>query len=354
MHCYKKQRICVKNRKRGQDKSANPRKGREAILSIDDLPRDVWSIITSFLNLEDLRNLSLTKKTIYRNIRIALVNRYRWKIVDREWYTRNYEWTQYIRIVLVEDPYLLRETDLFTDIKLDETYNSSINTVQWPLQLQKLHLGRDFNQLLDLSRIPNLRNLHLGMVFNQPFDLAGIPNLQKLHLGVLFNRPLDLFRVPNLQELDLGVHFNQPLDLSQVPNLQKLHLGYEFNQPLDLAGIPNLQKLHLGVVFNRPLDLVGVPNLQNLHLGRDFNQPLDLSGILNLRNLHLGWNFNQPLDLSQVPNLQNLRLGWNFNQLLDLSQILNSQKIELSFATQRQLLHNIPQNVKIELNLNFE
>ncbi len=112
-----------------------------------------------------------------------------------------------------------------------------------------LHL-KDCDDVLELSKLTNLRSLTFDSDFNQPVD--NLPDtLTSLTFDSDFNQPVD--KLPStLTSLTFDHDFNQSVD--NLPStLKSLTFGWEFKQPVD--NLPStLKSLTFERKFNQPVD----------------------------------------------------------------------------------------------------
>ena len=241
-------------------------------IDLSQMPRDVWDLVSRFLSLEDLKNLSQVNKKLVDRMRVLMMSRYRFVVPGTLEDFRALGWTracQNIRLTQPKSVFELAESDVFVDIEFPFYFNESVEKCAWPHRLTHLEFGWDFKQ--PVNRLPaSLTHLTFGRNFNQPVD-----------------------RLPaSLTHLTFKYFFNQPVD--RLPaSLTHLTFGWEFNQPVDRLPA-SLTHLTFGDDFNQSVDHLPA-SLTYLTFGDDFNQPV---GNLpaSLTHLTFGWDFNQPVD----------------------------------------------------------
>ena len=282
------QLIGVKTRKRDR----SPEKEEKPI----SLTKDAMSVVLQFLELEDLKNVSLASRKMTQLARQAMINNYTWdytpemmqKIRPKMIVVRSEWFEQYL-----EDPNIF-ETNLITHVHFE---------------LDNLHIG-------NLMKVPDsIESVVFSNVTADIIDLSGNTYLTEVDFEETeehedgFNGILLL--PSSVTHLDLGPGFNQPIGLP--PNLN--YLGFNegifnsvFNQPFP-EGLPStLKQLHLGGDYNQLLNLPR--GLEIFHMGADFNQPVQLPD--GLRQFIMGHDFNQPI---HIPNsVEWLVFGASFNQ----------------------------------------
>jgi hypothetical protein len=247
------------------------REREEVGIDITYFKRDLWNKIAQYLNVQDVKNLSLVSQQMLYNMRHVMFMRFRFVVDDLDTFRTIYffPFIQNICLQNLKDVKKLQRSDKFMDIIFPHFFNSGIMNIQWPERLTHLTFEGKFNQPVD--KLPgSLTHLSFGYKFNQPVD-----------------------RLPNsLTHLTFEGHFNQPVD--RLPGfLTHLKFAWDFDQSVDR--LPNsLTHLTFRGKFNQPVDkLPG--SVTHLTFGYYFNQPVDnLPG--SLTHLRLGWFFNQPVD----------------------------------------------------------
>lgn len=208
----------------------------EQITTDDDYlskkPKEVLQLLLQWLKLDDLRNVSLVNRTMYRNARLAQLRSFNiiWRVPRSD-----------------EDRQVLK--DLHPHALEVETAEE----LQWVMQ----HLA------------PHVLKLHFDAAFDSPVDDLP-PNVEELSFIGAFNQPLD--RLPSkLTKLTIISNFNRPLD--HLPqSLKHLSVGDEFNQTLD--NLPRgLETLDIFGEFNHPLRNLP-PSLQMMQIPHDYPWPL--------------------------------------------------------------------------------
>jgi hypothetical protein len=176
------------------------------------MPRDVFDLVSRFLSLDDLKNLSRVNKKLVERMRTLMMSRYRFVVPGTLEDFRALEWTracQNICLIQPKSVFELLESDVYVDIVFPDLFNEAVENCTWPQRLTHLTFGHWFNRPVD--RLPaSLTHLTFGVHFNQPVD-----------------------RLPaSLTHLTFGDNFNQPVD--RLPaSLTHLTFGYDFNQPVD-------------------------------------------------------------------------------------------------------------------------
>lgn len=159
-------------------------------INVNKVPIDVWDIVTKYLTLQDLKNLSEANKTLLKSMRRVMLMRYRFVVDDYRAFRLHpmFAFVQHLRLLRAKDVYLLQSTDKFRSLVLPEKFNSSLSDVTWPERCLELTFGDDFNQPVD--NLPqSLTHLTFGHDFNQPVD--NMPqSLTHLTFGDRFNQPV--------------------------------------------------------------------------------------------------------------------------------------------------------------------
>jgi hypothetical protein len=206
------------------------REGKMREIDLTQMPRDVWDLVSQFLSLEDLKNLSQVNRVLVHRMRVLMMSKYRFVVSGSLADFRALGWTRAclnIRIERSESVFQLSEDDVFVDIVLSEDFNLRPDEdISWPSRLTHLTFGYWFNQPVD--HLPaSLTHLEFGYWFDQPVDHLPA-SLTQLTLRGRFNQPVD--RLPaSLTHLTLKGRFNQPVD--HLPaSLTHLEFGYSFNQ----------------------------------------------------------------------------------------------------------------------------
>ncbi|CAK9026545.1 unnamed protein product [Durusdinium trenchii] len=257
---------------------------------------------------------------------------------------------QHLSFGEAEDQLDLRQLDIPTlkSLQLGSRFNQSLEQERqmliqmtlpaiesrFPESLEVLTFGRDFNQPLGITlstRTPRLRTLMLGRDFDQSLQGSFLPNsLERLTFGARFDQSL-ISRVSGmlrgvlpkgLLHLTLGLRFNQSLEHVSWPcQLQTLSFGDLFNQRLPASSLPpTLQRLRFGAHFNEPLRCLSssegvLRGLQCLGLGVHYQQVEGMQWC-NLEELQLGNLHLETLSHWNLPQLQRLTLSGRFNQPL--------------------------------------
>lgn len=128
----------------------------------------------------------------------------------------------------------------------------------------------EFNSSIDLSN-SNVKYLKFGYLFDQPINKENCPStLEKLYLGRNFNQRID--NLPdNLIKLDMSNNVSFTHTINCLPSsLRKIYFGKKFNHSVDfIKSNRNLTHLTFGDIFNYPL--VFLPKLIYLELGENYN-----------------------------------------------------------------------------------
>jgi hypothetical protein len=217
---------------------------------MEALTRDIWNHITQFLDIEDVKNLCLTSRQMFYNMRHIMCMQYRFIIDDLDTFRtlHFFSSSQNIWLRNEDDVIKLQTSDRFCDIILPPYFDFRLDTISWPSRLTHLTFGRDFNH--PVGNLPkSLTHLKFGRFFNQPVD--NLPkSLTHLIFGLEFNQPVD--NLPSsLTHLIFEFLFDQSVD--KLPgSLLHLDLGWEFNQPVD--NLPDsLTHLEFGGNFHQPV-----------------------------------------------------------------------------------------------------
>jgi hypothetical protein len=241
-------------------------------IDLTEMPRDVWHLVSRFLSLKDLKNLSRVNRVLLHRMRVLMMSRFRFVVPGTLSDFIALGWTQAclnIRLTLAESVLELSEKDLFLDIVIPDDFNESLENVTWPSRLTHLTFGVYFNQ--SVNRLPaSLTHLTFGWAFAQPVNHLPA-SLTYLKFGSYFNQPVN--RLPaSLTHLTFGWAFAQPVD--HLPaSLTYLKFGSNFNQLVD--HLPAcLTHLTFGWDFNQPVDRLPA-SLTHLEFGGRFHQPVD-------------------------------------------------------------------------------
>jgi hypothetical protein len=241
------------------------------------LTKDVYSIIVKFLQLDDLKNVSLATKKLTMIARQEMINTYRWR------YTREVMQLIKPRKISVDvdnyddyqnDP-LIFGTELITEVFFTHGMMLQDNSPVLPQSVKRVYFDSIVTSIIDLTDLPVLEEI---VFFEEEDD------------NLFFNGILLL--PPNLIELTLGRGFNSDLNLPDSLKLLVFPEDSLFNRPLVLP--PNLTYLWFGgeQPFNQPIILPN--NLEVLHVSNSFNQPITFPE--SLRSISLGYDFAQPID----------------------------------------------------------
>ena len=119
--------------------------------------------------------------------------------------------------------------------------SSTLSRTWWPMSLEKMTFGHQFNNPVD------------NIIWPAP--------LQYLTFGRQFNHPVDNIIWPApLQYLTVGLQFNQSiLGVVWPASLKHLTFGVSFNQRIRGVGCPSsLTHLSFGMYFNRPKSTLSI------------------------------------------------------------------------------------------------
>lgn len=304
----------------GDDENGGPSKKID-LKDLPNLDRDVWSLIAKYLNLQDLKNLSLVEKRLARVARQRMFDQY-WIVAPETpeqfqaflTQTRRAGLTGFIRYFSYVTPAHLHILYAFNEIELHglwfTTYRGyghpgNIQLDQLPASLKVLKFHRKFNQ--PITRLPSrLQVLEFGADFDE--DIQEYPaDLQRLTFGHGFNRPVNNLPM-SIEYLQFGAHFNQFVENWPI-NLKILILGRSFNQLID--NLPDgLNKLNFSLDihadFNTPVNRWPAA-LEELVLSARFNR--NLANLPpTLKSLTLGRYYVQPID-GLPEQLETLTLG---------------------------------------------
>ncbi len=202
------------------------------------------SHIAMHVNWYEMNELILVSKKLYKNLEKVYYSFYQ----DRRWYLS----TVHANLRKTKSWFHIR--DVIVDLKLNVTLPPNITKLElWydpppslPFCLQKLTFGSDYDT--KLPELPNsLLELHIGFNWNHLIENTLPPNLTKLTFGYYFNQQLSSLP-SSLTNLTFGTCFNQ--ELSSLPlSLTTLIFGNDFNQKIECLP-PNLQILRFGSLFN--------------------------------------------------------------------------------------------------------
>ncbi len=191
-------------------------------------------------------------------------------------------------------------------------FNSSLDEVVFPESLEALVINGAASTFKGPKKFPHhLKELRLWDEFNESLECLPV-GLEKLVLGKRFNQPIDWSDLPaSLRHLELGEDFNQPIQDCSGNSLQVITFGLCFNQHLDDVVWPDTLR-HLTLGFNTTTPISRLPaNLISMQFGATYNHPVDnlhLPG--TLVNLSFGFRFFQDLEVLKFPeSLRSLTVG---------------------------------------------
>jgi len=268
------------------------------------LPRELFGIVFSVLNVKDVLNFSQTcKQILYETSRPDfgyLVHQF----VDA---------TKVFEFSTKQDGYLNTTVakrrrynmGVITAVIIDDLYQLK-QLSQCPL-IKKIYFHDHFNEIMhnEIEFPPKLTHILFGYHFNQSINEVNFPHSLrflsfshdykiKQMVGSCFNRSVDSLRLPpHLTHLIFGSSFNQSLHRMHLPNsVQYLEFGSSFNQPMDNITLPeSLRTLIFGAMFNQslhPLNLHNLKLLEHLSVGSLFQQSVDnLKLPCSLRHFHM-------------------------------------------------------------------
>lgn len=197
-------------------------------MSLNDIGKDIWSIISSYLPLIDFKSLRLTNKEIENKVRkhffsTFVFHMYRIPLFE------NISEIRKILITRLEHRERVKHSKAhITHLDLGSTFNYSIDV---PLGVTHLDLGYSFN--LPIVVPPTVVHLNMGFKFNQPIVIP--PSVISLLMSYHFDEPITI--PMGIRHLYFGVWFNQPIVLP--PSVTHLLVGQSFTQSITLP--PNLQ-----------------------------------------------------------------------------------------------------------------
>lgn len=197
-------------------------------MSLNDIGKDIWSIISSYLYLVDFKSLRLTNKDIENKLR----ERYFSTCFFCIHRIPSFENICKIRKIVIsgfkEYERVKQSNGCFTHFYLGLDFNCPIEI---PLGVTHLDLGYLFNRHIVVP--PTVVHIDMGSKFNQPIVIP--PSVIYLVMSEYFNRPIN---IPlGVRHVRLGFCFNQPIVFP--PSVTHLWLGQCFSQSIILP--PNLQ-----------------------------------------------------------------------------------------------------------------
>lgn len=279
--------ICGKGKKRerGENEEEEDR--------VVTLSKDAMSVVLKFLELDDLKEVSLASKKMTQLARAEMVRSYWWVFTP--------EVVQFVKPikVFINRPnysayvdYILNSgTTHIRDVWFRSGIFETRREIVLPINIRHLRLNdSSFNLInqdgLDLSRYTELESVRF-------LGLANPVNV--------FNARLIL--PPSVKRLRLGRDFDSDVNLPD--GLESLILG---NIDRNIVFPPNLLRLELGRNFNRQIVLPA--RLREFTTGRDFNQPVILPE--TIVKVQFGRNFNQPVIFPS--GVKFISFGANFHQ----------------------------------------
>jgi hypothetical protein len=161
-------------------------------MDIKELSRDVWDVISRFLSLKDLKNLSLVNRVLAHHMKALMTLKFRFVVHGSLADFRALGWTRAclnIRLLTVKSVLDLSEDDVFVDIVFPYMFKPPVQNISWPLRLTHLTVGLGFNRILD--NLPtSLTHLAFSWDFNQPVDRLP-SSLTHVTFGWAFNKPVN-------------------------------------------------------------------------------------------------------------------------------------------------------------------
>jgi hypothetical protein len=196
-------------------------------------------------------------------------------------------------------------------------FDKCTNNVEWPINLNVLKFGEDYNQVIN-SWPKTLTVISLGPYFNHdivewppalyelhlssPHSISSCCSLRKLFL--IGNHPNIIFpesiQYLSINPSDAPPHNKYDISTLKFPNkLTILDFTYIFDDIIDGISFPEtIHTLSFDGLFNQSLNNVQLPMaLNELNLSVCFNQDMSfISKLLNLTILSLGLRFDQPIN----------------------------------------------------------
>lgn len=252
---------------------------------------------------------------------------------------------------------ILSETELaaVTSISVNNQNISSLQGIEWFVNLSSLECYNNQLVSLDLSNNPELSFLHCAYNQLTSLDLSNNPKLGSLYCS---DNQLTSLNVSNNPELFwLDCEFNQltSLDVSNKPELETLKctvnklvslvasnnsslktLKCERNQlvSLDVSDNPSLEYLYCGDNQLASLDVSNKPKLKGLYCFSNKLASLDVSGNPALSGLECYNNQLASLDVSNNPILVVLSC---FNNKLASLDVSNNPALKTLYCYKNQL-----------------
>lgn len=197
-------------------------------MSLNDIGKDIWSIISSYLCLMDFKSLRLTNKDIQS------------KLQERYFSTCIF----YIHKIPSFENICKIKKIIITGYREYERVNQS------KASFTHLFLGLDFNCPIEVPF--GVTHLDLGYLFNRPIVVP--PSVVHLDMGTRFNQIIVI--PPSMIYLAMSDYFDSPINIPL--GVRYLYMGYWFNQPIILP--PSVTHLMFGRNFSQSVTLP--PNLQ--------------------------------------------------------------------------------------------
>lgn len=223
--------------------------GGEKIYDLNDIPPDVWGIVMKYLNVEDMKSLSVVDKQRLRGMRTrGVAQRFLWRIsLEAYRNIRDKPWMKNIQRIVVNSLITLEALKdiglTLTQVRLEDPIAEPLYPGLFPDTIKKVViLYRSFNQPLAGLFPPSLKILRIeNLLFNSSID--GLPvGLQHLTIeNANFNQPINNLP-PRLLGISILSCFNRPID-NFPRSLRNIKLGDNFNQHVPY--FPNLRKLSI-------------------------------------------------------------------------------------------------------------
>jgi len=286
------------------------------------LTKDAWSVVMRFLELDDLKEVSVVSKQFTLLARQEMARSYWWYFTE-------------------ETMDIVRPRKIFVEQDQYVTYVGYIRGLK-PQYIERVHFGNFvFGPHVPIVLPPKIQRVRVNHIMllsgNIEMDFSPFATLEKIRfVRKGMNAPVEYFNgrlivPPGLKALHLTSMYNQPLKLP--PLLERLSLG-GVGHPVEFP--PLLTYLDLGDNYDHPFKVP--PNMKTLLLGQLFSHPIILP--VGLKTLYTGHTFNEVLVLP--PTLKNATFGFMYSQPITLPD--GVENVELGERFNRDIV--VPTSVK--------
>ncbi|MFT3795670.1 T9SS type A sorting domain-containing protein [Flavobacterium sp.] len=214
------------------------------------------------------------------------------------------------------------EAALITRLYINNCNISSIEGIEYFVNLKVLHAYSNQISVFDLSNSPNLVTIYCSYNnISHPLDLSVFPNLQGAYINHNHIPSLNLSGLSNLKNLMCEVNDFTQIDLSDLTNLKYLHTNHGDLTTLDVSNCTLLETLECQTNSITSLILGNNPNLLTINAGINSLTSVDLSGCPNLNNVSLAYNQLTSVDVSANNKLTIFGVNYNPLTTVDVSNL---------------------------------